>query len=90
MTNEQVTYVAGTLTITKAPLTVGVKNETITEGDAIPTFTLIFSGFRNSDTEATAFTKSPHSKYHGHAIIARRYLSYYDEWRRGAELCLDL
>ena len=59
VTNEQVTYVAGTLTITKAPLTVGVKNETITEGDAIPTFTLIFSGFRNSDTEATAFTKSP-------------------------------
>lgn len=59
VTNEQVTYVAGTLTITKAPLTVGVKNETITEGDAIPAFTLTYSGFRNSDTEATAFTKSP-------------------------------
>ena len=28
VTNEQVTYVAGTLTISKAPLTVGVKNET--------------------------------------------------------------
>ena len=60
--NEQVTYVAGTLTITKAPLTVGVKNETITEGDAIPAFTLTYSGFRNSDTEATAFTKSPVAK----------------------------
>lgn len=59
VTNEQVTYVAGTLTITKAPLTVGVKNETITEGDAIPAFTLTYDGFRNSDTEATAFTKSP-------------------------------
>ena len=62
VTNEQVTYVAGTLTITKAPLTVGVKNETITEGDAIPTFTLTYSGFRNSDTEATAFTTKPVAK----------------------------
>ena len=62
VTNEQVTYVAGTLTITKAPLTVGVKNETITEGDAIPAFTLTYDGFRNSDTEATAFTKSPVAK----------------------------
>ncbi|MBR6964121.1 MAG: hypothetical protein IKH86_10920 [Prevotella sp.] len=62
VTNEQVTYVAGTLTITKAQLTVGVKNETITEGDAIPTFTLTYSGFRNSDTEATAFTTKPTAK----------------------------
>jgi hypothetical protein len=62
VTNEQVTYVAGTLTITKAPLTVGVKNETITEGDAIPAFTLTYSGFRNSDTEATAFTTKPVAK----------------------------
>lgn len=62
VTNEQVTYVAGTLTITKAPLTVGVKNETITEGDAIPSFTLTYSGFRNSDTEATAFTTKPVAK----------------------------
>lgn len=62
VTNEQVTCVAGTLTITKAPLTVGVKNETITEGDAIPAFTLTYSGFRNSDSEATAFTKSPVAK----------------------------
>ena len=62
VTNEQVTYVAGTLTITKAPLTVGVKNETITEGDAIPAFTLTYSGFKNSDTEATAFTTKPVAK----------------------------
>ena len=60
--NKKVTYVAGTLTITKAPLTVGVKNETITEGDAIPAFTLTYSGFRNSDTEATAFTTKPVAK----------------------------
>lgn len=62
VTNTKTTYVAGTLTITKAPLTVGVKNETITEGDAIPAFTLTYSGFRNSDTEATAFTTKPVAK----------------------------
>ena len=62
VTNTKTTYVAGTLTITKAPLTVGVKNETITEGDVIPAFTLTYSGFRNSDTEATAFTTKPVAK----------------------------
>ena len=62
VTNTKTTYVAGTLTITKAPLTVGVKNETITEGDAIPAFTLTYDGFRNSDTEATAFTTKPVAK----------------------------
>ena len=59
VTNEQVTYVDGTLTIGKAPLTVGVQNVTITEGDAIPTFTLTYSGFRNNDWETNAFTTKP-------------------------------
>ncbi|MBQ9363630.1 MAG: cellulase family glycosylhydrolase, partial [Bacteroidaceae bacterium] len=59
VTNERVDYVAGTLTITKAPLAVGVKDATITEGDALPTFTLTYDGFRNKDTEATAFTTKP-------------------------------
>ena len=62
LVNPQVTYVDGTLTINKAPLTVGVKNETITEGDAIPMFTLAYSGFRNGDTEVNAFTKKPIAK----------------------------
>ena len=59
VTNEAVTYVDGTLTISKAPLTVGVQNVTITEGDAIPAFTLTYSGFRNGDTESKAFTTKP-------------------------------
>ena len=62
VTNTKTTYVAGTLTITKAPLTVGVKNETITEGNAIQAFTLTYDGFRNNDTEATAFTTKPAAK----------------------------
>ena len=62
VTNEQVTFVDGTLIISKAPLTIGVKDETITEGDSIPTFTLIYDGWRNGDTEATAFTRKPKAK----------------------------
>lgn len=62
VTNEQVTYVDGTLTIEKAPLTVGVQDVTITEGDAIPSFTLTYSGFRNSDKESNAFTSKPTAK----------------------------
>lgn len=56
-----VAYVNGTLTITKAPLTVGVEDATITEGDALPAFTLTYDGFRCGDTEATAFTVKPHA-----------------------------
>ena len=59
VTNEQVTYVDGTLTIEKAPLTVGVVDVTITEGEDIPTFTLTYSDFRNNDYSNRAFTKKP-------------------------------
>lgn len=62
VTNEQVNYVDGTLTITKADLTVGVQDVTITEGDAIPSFTLTYSGWRNSDSESNAFTTKPTAK----------------------------
>ena len=59
VTNENVIYVDGTLTIEKADLTVGVEDVTITEGDAIPSFILTYSGFRNGDTESKAFTTKP-------------------------------
>ena len=59
VTNGQVTYVDGTLTIEKAPLTVGAQNVNITEGDDIPPFTLTFSDFRNDENAAIAFTALP-------------------------------
>ncbi len=59
VTNGNVKFANGTLTITKAPLTVGVQNESIQEGDNIPAFNLTYDGFRNGDTEATAFTTRP-------------------------------
>lgn len=59
LTNENIVLVDGTLTITKAPLTVSVQDVTISRGEAIPSFSLIYDGFRNNDTEETAFTKKP-------------------------------
>ena len=57
--NPRMTFVVGTLTITKAPLTVGVEDATGVEGSAIPAFTLTYDGFRNGDTPESAFTTMP-------------------------------
>ena len=40
-----------------APLTVGVKDVTIIEGEEIPTFTLTYDGFKNNETDAVLITK---------------------------------
>lgn len=52
-TNTDVTYVNGTLTITKAPLTITAKSYTIIEGESLPTtFELEYEGFKNNETES--------------------------------------
>ena len=51
VSNYNVTYVAGTLTITKAPLTISAKSYTIMQGEAMPTFEATYSGFKNNDDE---------------------------------------
>jgi hypothetical protein len=48
-TNYSFTYVNGKLTITKAALVIGVKNDSIFKGAVIPSFTLVYSGFKGSD-----------------------------------------
>ena len=50
--NDNVTYVNGKLTITKAPLTITAKSYTIKQGDALPTFEAEYSGFKNNETSA--------------------------------------
>lgn len=50
--NDNVTYVNGTLTITKAPLTVKVGTYTRKQGEKNPEFTLTYEGFKNGETEA--------------------------------------
>ena len=57
-TNGSVTYVKGTLTITKAPLTIGGGTYTMKQGDALPTLKAEYSGFKNGETEAV-LTKKP-------------------------------
>ncbi len=52
------TYVNGTLTITKAPLTITAKSYTIKRGEAIPTLEISYSGFKNNETD-TVFTTKP-------------------------------
>ena len=52
------TFVNGTLTITKAPLTITAKSYIIKRGEAIPTLEVEYSGFKNNETYAV-FTKKP-------------------------------
>ena len=58
VTNYNVTYVKGTLTITKAPLTIKAGTYTKKQGEDNPTFTLTYEGFKNNETEAV-LTKKP-------------------------------
>lgn len=54
--NYIITYTAGTLTISKAPLTVTADNKTRVEGVANPAFTASYSGFANSETSSVLST----------------------------------
>lgn len=56
--NYNVTYVAGTLTITKAPLNIAAGTYTKKQGEAMPEFTLTYTGFKNNETK-DVLTKQP-------------------------------
>ena len=58
VTNYNDTYVNGTLTITKAPLSVKAGTYTRKQGEDNPEFTLSYEGFKNNETEAV-LTKKP-------------------------------
>ena len=58
VTNTNVTYVKGTLTITKAPLTITANATSMKQGEETPKFTVTYSGFMNGETEAV-LTKQP-------------------------------
>ena len=57
VTNKYDSYVNGTLTINKAPLTVTAKNYTIKQGQALPTFEANYSGLKNSETSSVLTTQ---------------------------------
>lgn len=50
--NEDVLFENGSLTITKAPLTISVGNYTKKQGDAMPTFKASYTGFKNGEDES--------------------------------------
>ena len=56
--NYDISYQPSTLTVTKSPLNISVKDCSRVYGDPNPKFELIFSGFRNGDDE-TSISKLP-------------------------------
>ena len=56
--NSNVTYVDGTLTVTKAPLVISAGTYSKKQGEVMPTFEASYSGFKNSETEEV-LTKQP-------------------------------
>jgi len=54
--NYTIVYVAGTLTIGQAALTITADNQSSTYGSAIPALTVTYSGFVNGDTQASLTT----------------------------------
>ena len=50
VTTTGLVFVDGTLTVTKAPLTITAHSYTITEGDALPTFEVECTGLKNGET----------------------------------------
>ena len=52
-----ISYVAGSLTVTAAPLTITANNQTKVYGAALPTLTASYSGFVNGDTSASLTTQ---------------------------------
>lgn len=58
VTTGNVTYANGTLTITKAPLTITAKSYTRQQGETNPTFEVTYNGFKNYETESV-LTRKP-------------------------------
>jgi Pro-kumamolisin, activation domain/MBG domain (YGX type) len=56
--NYAITYVAGSVTVTPAPLTITASSPTMTYGSAPPAITPLYSGFKNGDT-ASSLTTQP-------------------------------
>lgn len=57
VTNNNVTFVSGVLTVTKAMLTVTADNCTMTQGGQMPELTLTYSGFKNDETASVLSTR---------------------------------
>ena len=50
ITNNNISFTNGTLTIEKAPLKITAKSYTIKQGETLPTFEATYDGFKNNET----------------------------------------
>ena len=57
ITNENVTFVNGTLDVQKTLLTIKADDKQMTQGDPLPEFTATYTGFKNNETEAALIKK---------------------------------
>ena len=71
VTNYNTTFVNGTLTIEKAPLTITAKSYTIKQGETLPTFEAEFSGFKNNETNSVLSTQPTAYYYHNGNLSQR-------------------
>ena len=55
-TDYTISYIAGTLTVTPAPLTITADNQSKVYGATLPTLTVSYAGFVNGDTAASLTT----------------------------------
>src|SRR5207248_994522 len=69
-----ISYVAGTLTVTTAPLTITADNKTMTYLGTMPALTASFSGLVNGDTSASLTTPPTLSTTATQASVAGTYL----------------
>ena len=60
-----ISYVAGTLTVTPAALTITADNQSKVYGAALPALTASYSGFVNGDT-AASLDHAAHARHDGH------------------------
>ena len=56
-TYANLVFVDGTLTVTKAPLTITAKNYIIKQGESLPTFEATYEGFKNNETSSVLTTQ---------------------------------
>ena len=59
--NYNISYVSGTLNVTKAPLTITADNKSKVSGDPLPAFTASYAGFVNNDTAGSLDTPATFS-----------------------------
>ena len=84
--NYTISYVAGSLTVTTAPLTITANDQTKVYGDALPTLTASYTGFVNGDTRRAEHSAHAHHHRHGHQRRLGQSLRHHGQRRRGSRL----